>query len=79
MIDIIINFMNSNDNYIIIHDINYDLISLQKILCKKLNNCYIYTFINNDNYHNIAYQIYNNKIFCLYKQNNKCISIWKIK
>ena len=35
MIDIIINFMNSNDNNIIIYDINYDLISLQKILCKK--------------------------------------------
>ena len=56
---------------------NIELIKLQLILCKLLDNCYIYIYMNTDKF--TGFQLYNNKLFGLIKQNNNTIYIWKIK
>lgn len=67
-IDIINNYDN-NDNNLIILDKDIEIIEIQKKLCKRLNNCYIYYDIfkkyeDND----IGYIIYKNKVFMIIKQ-----------
>lgn len=60
---------NNNNNNIIILDNDIEIFEIQKNLCKKLNNCYIYNDIfriNEDN--NIGYIIYNNRYFMIIKQ-----------
>ena len=68
MIENFINYINNNNNNnLIILEKDLEIIEIQKELCKKLNNCYIYNnyFTNEDN---IGYIIYNNKIFIILKQ-----------
>jgi len=62
------NINNKNGKFIIL-DYDYEIIEIQKYLCNLLKNCYIYTFINNDN--NQGYQIYKNKLFCIFKHGKK--------
>jgi|LakMenEpi03Aug12_release.lakeMendotaPanAssembly.Ray.scaffolds.fasta_scaffold406411_2 hypothetical protein len=76
----IIDYMN-NKNY---HDrgkriyINgVSLLDIQKILCKILKECYIYTEMKQDI--NTSFQIYKNNLFGFIKQNNNMLYIWKIK
>lgn len=68
MIENFINYINNNNNNnLIILEKDLEIIEIQKELCKKLNNCYIYNnyLMNEDN---IGYIIYNNKIFIILKQ-----------
>ena len=69
---------NNNNGKIIILKDDIELIQLQIYLCKIINNCYIFNN-RHDNYYNVVYQIYNDKIFCIIKQNKKSYYIWKIK
>ena len=72
MIENFINYINNNNNNnnnnLIILEKDLEIIEIQKELCKKLNNCYIYNnYFTNEDY-NIGYIIYNNKIFIILKQ-----------
>ncbi len=61
--------------YITSDDIS--LIQLQIILCKLLNECYIFTNIKQDI--NTCFQLYKKNLFGFVKQNKNYIYIWKIK
>jgi hypothetical protein len=67
-----------NGKIIILKD-DINLIKLQIYLCKMINNCYMFNNYYDKYYDNIIYQIYNNKIFGIIKQNNNIFYIWKIK
>ncbi len=80
-INLIVEYIINDDNHkigkkIIINN-NIELIRIQLILCKLLENCYIYTYMNTDR--NTAFQLYKNKLFGIIKQNHNMIYIWKIK
>lgn len=62
------NINNKNGKFIIL-DYDYEIIEIQKYLCYLLKNCYIYTYINNDN--NQGYQIYKNRLFFIIKHSKK--------
>ena len=70
---------NNNNGKIIILKDDIELIQLQIYLCKIINNCYIFNNRHDNYYNNVVYQIYNDKIFCIIKQNKKSYYIWKIK
>jgi hypothetical protein len=69
---------NGNGKTIILKE-DIDLIKLQKYLCKKLNNCFLFINYYDNYYENIIYQKYNNDIYGIIKQNNNIFYIWKIK
>jgi hypothetical protein len=81
-LDIFVNYIidDNNKGKIIILDKDISLIKLQRYLCKVINNCFV--FIDNkydDYYDNIVYQLYNNKIYGIIKQNKNTFYIWKVK
>jgi hypothetical protein len=83
-LDIFVNYIiddnNNGNGKIIILDRDISLIRLQRYLCKGINNCF--AFVNNkyDNYFdNIVYQLYNDNIFGIIKQNKNTFYIWKVK
>lgn len=81
MLFIFVNFLLTNDNYCYIHlDYEITLITIQKYLCKHLENCYIYdNLIYNNNNNNYVFQIYNKCIYGIMKQTKNTYYIWKIK
>jgi hypothetical protein len=73
---------NGNDNgngKIIILKEDINLITLQKYLCKKLNNSYLFINYYDKYYENIIYHKYNNNIYGIIKQSINVFYIWKIK
>ena len=61
--------INDNNNHLIILDEDMKIYEIQKEICKKLNNCYIYDdIIKTSKDNNICYINYNNKIYMIYKQ-----------
>jgi hypothetical protein len=72
------NWDNDKGKIIILkEDIN--LIKLQKYLCKKLNNSFLFIKYYDKYYENIIYHKYDNDIFGIIKQKNNVFYIWKIK
>lgn len=68
IIDFIMNAYDNN-NYLFILDEDKEVIEIQKELCLKIKNCYIYNnFFKNNNDNNIGYIIYKNKFIIIVKQ-----------
>jgi hypothetical protein len=68
---------NKNNESIILNK-NYTLFELQKILSKKLDNCYLYNKFCNIDYNYFIFNTYNNKIFGINKRSDYSYYIWKI-
>jgi hypothetical protein len=78
MLYLFLNFLLSNQKKCYIWlDKDIELIEIQKYLCNSLNKCFIYDFSSYDNNY-IVYQIYNNTIYSIIKQNKQTFYIWKI-
>ena len=68
----------NNKGKVIILKEDIDLITLQKYICKRLKNCFLFINYYDNYYDNIIYQKYNNNIFGIIKQSNNIFYIWKI-
>ena len=69
---------DNNKGKVIILKEDIDLITLQKYICKRLKNCFLFINYYDNYYDNIIYQKYNNNIFGIIKQSNNIFYIWKI-
>lgn len=81
-LDIFVFYIQKNENengkmIILKEDIN--LMKLQKYLCKRLKNSFLFINYYDNFYDNIIYHKYNNNIFGIIKQSNNIFYIWKIK
>jgi hypothetical protein len=79
-LDIFVNYIKSNkkqkEAIKLEKDIN--LMDLQKYLCKKLINSFLFINYYDKYYDNIIYHYYNNNIFGIIKKDTNIFYIWKI-
>ena len=81
-LDIFVNYIketNNNNGKIVKLKEDIDVIKLQKYLCKKIKNSFLFIDYYDNYYKNIIYHCYNNNIYGIIKKDYNMFYIWKIK